>query len=125
MSRGFHRAMGQAGNARGRANEERLLASLLRLGPTLPWFVSARAGTPEEDRDGADVVVETKDVGKLFVQAKSSKAQARLFRASHRRLVIGVVVVSDHDERLTDERVRSVLGELRGRIANIRCGSEL
>lgn len=120
MSRGFHRALGHAGNARGRANEERLLASLLRLGPSLPWFVSARAGTPEEDRDGADAVVETNDVGKLFLQAKSSKAQARLFRASRRRLVIGVVVVSDHDERLTDERVRSALGELRAEIANLR-----
>ncbi|MFA6429840.1 MAG: putative dsRNA-binding protein [Patescibacteria group bacterium] len=57
----------------GRENEQRLLDILRQ--PTLPlpaWITGVRAATPEEDRKGIDVVVDTCDVGHIYLQVKSS-----------------------------------------------------
>src|SRR3989344_8447271 len=36
------------------------------------WYVSSRLSTPEENYRGIDIVVETNDLGRFFIQVKSS-----------------------------------------------------
>jgi hypothetical protein len=71
------RVLGKIGSERGRANEHHVLEACL-LASRPAWMVSARAGTRAEDHDGIDVVVES-DVGKLYVQVKSSRTGKAAF----------------------------------------------
>jgi len=77
------RVLGKIGNERGRANEHHVLEACLL--PSRPaWMTGARAGTRVEDHAGIDVVVES-DVGKPYVQVKSSRTgKAALFRRGSR-----------------------------------------
>jgi len=89
------RILGQIAVERGRSSEQRLLeACQLDKRPT--WMLSARAGTRDEDARGIDVVLDT-DVGKLYVQVKSSKTGGRHFKERKRSARIAVVVVRVDD----------------------------
>jgi hypothetical protein len=43
----------------------------------LPWLLGARLATRDEDCSGIDLVLETADVGQLYLQVKSSRRYAR------------------------------------------------
>ena len=72
-------------------------------------MTSARAATRAEDHDGIDVVVES-DVGKLFVQVKSSRTGKAAFAERRRRAHVAVVVVKSGDT--LEEILRRVVGAL-------------
>lgn len=66
---------------RGDAAERRVLAALTR--PDRPaWIVKVRRARRGENRSGVDVVVDT-DVGRVFLQVKSSVAGAQKWRRDH------------------------------------------
>jgi hypothetical protein len=100
--------LGKLGNERGHANERHVLDACLL--PTRPaWMTSARAGIRAEDHDGIDVVVES-DVGKLFVQVKSSRTGKVAFAERRRRAHVAVVVVKSGDA--LEEILRRIVGAL-------------
>ena len=100
--------LGKLGSERGRANEHHALEACLL--PTRPaWMTSARAATRAEDHDGIDVVVES-DVGKLFVQVKSSRTGKAAFAERRRRAHVAVVVVKSGDT--LEEILRRAVGAL-------------
>lgn len=104
--------LGNVANERGKKNEDRALeACLSERRPA--WMQSARASTHEEDASGIDVVVES-DVGKLFVQVKSSRRGKAEFGSHRRRALIGIIVVSAADDaaRLL-AKVTGALGPIR------------
>jgi hypothetical protein len=70
------------GNATGKRNERRTLDAILALRASNPALVGARMATKEEDTQGVDIVVETA-FGTMFVQVKSNKADARLWRKKY------------------------------------------
>jgi hypothetical protein len=106
--RNVARVLGKIGNERGRANENHVLEACLLPGRPA-WITSARAATRTEDHDGIDVVVES-DVGKLFVQVKSSRRGKAAFVERRRRSHVVVVVVKNGDT--LDEILRRVVGAL-------------
>jgi len=102
------RVLCRLGSERGRANEHHALEACLL--PTRPaWMTSARAATRAEDHDGIDVVVAS-DVGKLFVQVKSSRTGKAAFAARRRRAHVAVVVVKSGDT--LEEILRRAVGAL-------------
>lgn len=101
------KALGHVANLRGKTNETRVLHVISDSTPA--WVEKVRSANPEEDAKGVDVVVYT-DVGKLFLQVKSSKAGIKAYSEKKRRSMIGVVLCH---HRISDERLRkSVYREL-------------
>ena len=90
--REIKRLMGRLALERGRAGERHVLAACT-LAARPAWMRRVRAATRDEDRHGIDVVIES-DVGKLFVQVKSSLAGKEAFEARRRHARIVVVVVN-------------------------------
>lgn len=72
------------------------------------WVVEIRPGTEVEDHQGIDFVMETKDVGKIFIQVKSSTWQAERFMAKHPRNPHHIILI------VVDDRANSV--DIRRRI---------
>ncbi|HEY1691121.1 MAG TPA: hypothetical protein VGG39_03115 [Polyangiaceae bacterium] len=106
--RNLAQMLGADARRRGKRSERHVLQALSL--PSRPeWMRSVRPATKEEDRAGIDVVVES-DVGKLFVQVKSSQGGKARFEAKRRSARIAVVVakVTDTPEGL----LRKVVGEL-------------
>lgn len=100
--------LGAIGKKRGKTNE-RLVLDALALPSRPAWIASVRKATQEEDHAGIDVVVES-DVGKLFVQVKSSRRGKQEFEERRRTVRVVVVVVKAND---TEEGLlRKVVGEL-------------
>lgn len=112
--RNVHVILGKIAHQRGRTSEQRVLEACQL--PARPgWMKSARAATRTEDHDGIDVVVES-DVGKLFVQVKSSRRGKADFEEKRRRARVAVVVVGAGDA--AEKVLRKVVGEL----AKVRAG---
>lgn len=113
-----YKALGHAANQRGATNENRVLSVLEEDQP--PWLISVRSATNEEDSKGVDIVVDT-DVGKLFLQVKSSKTGVAKHKSKRRQSMIGVVRCS---HRVSDARLRArahgVLRSLRKQVLKIR-----
>lgn len=113
-----HKALGRAANQRGETNEIRVLNVLQTEQPA--WMFSARAATEDEDSKGVDIVVDT-DVGKLFLQVKSSRTGVAKHKSKRRASMIGVVRchhrVSDAQLRV---RTHGVLISLRKQVLTIR-----
>lgn len=63
--------IGKIGNQRGLRNEQRFFKAIANFPEKPRWWLDVREKTPEEDQKGIDAVVTT-DVGKLFLQIKSS-----------------------------------------------------
>ncbi len=112
--RNVHAILGKIANQRGRTSEQRVLEAC-QLPGRPGWMKSARAATRAEDHDGIDVVVES-DVGKLFVQVKSSLRGKADFEERRRRARVAVVVVGAGDA--AEKVLRKVVGEL----AKVRAG---
>lgn len=106
--RNLAQILGKDARKRGRTNEARVLEALA-LATRPDWMHAIRAATKAEDHAGIDVVVES-DVGKLFVQVKSSRRGKSAFLERRRtaRVAIVVVQVTDSPEAL----LRKVIGEL-------------
>jgi len=83
-----------------------------------PWILGARRPTSSQDKyEGIDAIIETSDVGPLFVQIKSSKAGEEHFmngRHHQRNKSIIVVVIERLD---TPEQIRA---KARKSLSNIR-----
>ena len=95
---------------RGEDHEEKVLRVFAERTPDVPeWFRSIRKGTMKQDfNKGIDFVIET-DVGKIFLQVKSSRHFAKEFRrgqAEGRYSGYIAVVVLD-DDSITDQQVRA------------------
>ena len=102
------RILGGLAHERGKSNEARVLEACLL--PTRPaWMKSARRATTAEDHDGIDVVVES-DLGKLYVQVKSSRRGQAEFQKKKRR--IRVVVVRPSPADTPEQILRRVFGPL-------------
>ncbi len=69
-------------NATGKLRESRTPEMILSMRASDPAIVSARKATKHEDANGVDIVVETV-FGTMFVQVKSDKANARLWRKKY------------------------------------------
>jgi hypothetical protein len=106
------RLVGKLAAERGRARERHVLAACA-LGVRPAWMRSARAATRREDHRGIDVVIES-DVGKLFVQVKSSIAGKAKFEGRRRSARIVVVVVDAGDS------LEAVLGMVVGGVGEVR-----
>jgi hypothetical protein len=106
------RILGQIGSDRGRVNERKVLEACSLPGRPA-WMTSARAATKAEDHEGIDIVVES-DVGKLFVQVKSSRRGKAKFQERRRRAQVAVVVVKAGDmPGVILQRVVGALGPVR------------
>jgi hypothetical protein len=99
-------------NATGKLRELRTLEMVLSMRTSDPAIVSARKATKEEDANGIDIVVET-IFGSVFVQVKSDKANARLWRKKY-AATIGpktVLVRWDGDRIVAPADLREALRE--------------
>lgn len=83
---------GHAANLKGRLAEERALAAAFIACEKESWLYVARAATRTEDADGIDIVVYS-EVGKLFLQVKSSHYGARRFRYKRPSAKVMVVII--------------------------------
>ena len=103
---------GRIATERGRANEKRALdACVLPARPA--WMQSVRMASREEDRDGIDLVIDS-DVGKLYVQVKSSRGGKMAFLQRRRRARVAVVVVSATDSpEAIQRRIVGEVGKIR------------
>ena len=108
LIRRARRVLGELARERGRASEARVLRACRRKDRP-DWMRAARAATSEEDRHGIDVVVES-DVGKLYVQVKSSAVGKVAFQDRRPRARIAVVVVRSRDSN--EDLLRQIVGEL-------------
>jgi hypothetical protein len=106
--RPVRRILGKIGSERGRGNEKRVLDAC-KLTERPSWMLAARRATPAEDHAGIDVVIES-DVGKLYVQVKSSRGGKAAFGARRRSARIAVVVARSGDSQ--SALLRKVVGEL-------------
>lgn len=115
----------------GRNTEDRFFTAMsTAVSAGMPkWFVCVRRASLKEDtREGKDAVVETTDVGKLFLQIKSSEAGAANFRngrhCRHHQF-IGIIVIQKLD---TPEdiraKTRTILAQLRQDILKNRNNTE-
>lgn len=80
----------KVGLVRGARHEDRALEALRTYG--VPWIKSVRHADDSEERRGIDIVVET-DVGKIFVQVKSSRRGLAGHREKHGRSRTRILVV--------------------------------
>lgn len=119
------RKNGRTGTKRGKENERRLVASFEQYQGTLPsWFFAIYPATQEEDESGADAVIDTQDVGRLYLQVKSSQSGVRKFYKRRRKKMIGVIVISD--KQSNDDIVHvalSILESLRAKLLERRTAS--
>ncbi len=84
---------------RGHEHERRVEDSFKESVDVPNWFHSIRKSTIDEDHRGIDFIVETKDMGPIFLQIKSSKTGAKNFIKKYgaRAKTIALVVIRDAD----------------------------
>ena len=119
------RMKGKEGNRLGQEREKKVVEILSRE-DKLNWITSVYRGTKEDDANGIDVIVETVDVGKLFLQIKSSHKEARLFKRKYEKRdlettpSVAVINVNENDktEQLIHEHLRCLLKRMRSDIIN-------
>lgn len=122
------RIIGNFGNERGRRTENKFFEAMRApfAEEMFEWVSAVHRASAKEDRKGIDAVICT-DVGKLFIQIKSSETGATEFRNGQhcRHRMIGVIIIRDHhtpeDIR---KRAKSILMELRQNIISVRGNAE-
>lgn len=113
------RELSRLASERGRTHEHRVEESFKSLVGTPNWFRSISKSTQEQDRRGIDFIVETADMGSLYVQVKSSKTGKNEFkkRQGARANKIAIVIIRDTDDHARIRaKVISSLMELRKRL---------
>jgi hypothetical protein len=119
--RNIAQILGKDAKKRGGTSEARVIEALAL--PARPaWMRAARKATRSEDHAGIDVVIES-DVGKLYVQVKSSRGGKAAFLERRRsaRIAIVVVHVTDSPETLL-RKVVGELGQIRAEYLKVRQG---
>ncbi|MFA6446079.1 MAG: hypothetical protein WCW14_02400 [Candidatus Paceibacterota bacterium] len=113
----------------GHGKEERALRILLELQSDralrLEWIASARLSTEDEDHQGIDIVVETIDIGKLFVQIKGSQKGRQKFLRLHgrsTRSICLVVIPHGSPESVWKSKIYYGLIRERSKIIDLRSG---
>ena len=111
---------GRRGNEKGLRAELRTI-NLLQTHLDLAWVRHIRKATKREDGRGIDVIVETFDIGPLYIQVKSSHRCAFDFLKRKRKAQVTIVVVNDKhtDDVLRKELKQKVCG-LRHHILTVR-----
>jgi hypothetical protein len=113
------------GNVSGKRRELATMERIVALKPLLSWILDVRLATKEEDAKGIDIVLTTAH-GKLFVQVKSGKAQAREWRKKY-GTTIGVralLVRWEGDRIAAPTNLAGALQTLYSRVANCNKGGE-
>ncbi|MEI6528285.1 MAG: hypothetical protein WCO10_01265 [bacterium] len=111
------RRLGHVELAKGKKAEERTFEAILKFAYGLDWFKTVRFATKEEDTRGIDLVVETRDIGSLYVQVKSSWVAATRFKNHHPRMVVAVLVIHFYEyEEVVWKKVLPKLLEVRQEI---------
>ncbi len=122
------RALKEIGDERGRKAEEKffqaMVTSSLKEMPRWLFYVY-RASAREDKKEGKDAIVVTEDVGKIFIQIKSSAMGVMRFRKGrhyHRRnKFLGILVIHERDT-LEDVRAKTkvLISKIRQKILNKR-----
>lgn len=89
-----HRRFKTVSNNKGRETERRFFEAMREFRNKRPeWLLSIRRGTQKEDAQGIDGVAST-DIGKIFIQIKSSEVGAQKFiKGPHFRRNKHIVIV--------------------------------
>lgn len=115
-----HKTNGHRANEKGRLAEQRCLESVNELRVKSPWIYGARLANLKEDARGIDVVVET-DLGKLYLQVKSSHYGAHKFRRKRPKAkAIVIIIPADMTDQKLQNTVAVRLGCLRKYIKKLR-----
>ena len=118
----------KVGRDRGKDKEDRFLKLFRssRVPPGFPdWFHGICRVSQEEDCRGIDAIAFTDDVGKIFLQIKSSKAGVEKFKKQQekyrkREWIFPIIVRdSDSDAKIL-EKTRHALSQARIKILNHR-----
>lgn len=80
-----------------------------------PWVARIRLGTPEEDAQGKDVVVETTDLGDFPVQVKSSRKYLKRHFKKYPDVPVLVIYPTHTEEEVRKELARLIKKERRKR----------
>jgi hypothetical protein len=113
------------GNVSGKRRELDTMERIVALKPKLPWILDVRLATDEEDRRGIDIVIATTHVD-VFVQVKSGKVQARLWRKKY-GTTIGVralLVRWEGDRIAAPANMASALQAIYSRMASCDMGGK-
>lgn len=120
------------GKERGRNSEDRFFEvfSCGRIPPNFPpWFSGVQRPTNEQDRRRRiDVIAFTKDVGKIYLQLKSSKSGVKKFEEQQRRnpkpeWVFPLIIRPTDSNDEVEIKTRRVLSQARQTILNHRSRS--
>lgn len=104
----LHQTIRELGEERGRRSEDLVFEAFAERPPDAPaWFKCLRRPTLEQDRfQQIDVIVETLDLGEIYIQVKSSLTGLRKFEQQwHPANVRGIVISLDQD----DARIRALV----------------
>lgn len=112
------------GNKKGRRTEDRFFEAMevSFVKKMLVWVFDVCRASQKEDAKGIDAVIAT-DVGKLFIQIKSSEAGAIKFRNGRNcrhRMIRVIIIREDHSLLEIREKAKNILIELRQSILNLR-----
>lgn len=109
----INKIFGKVGQERGRESEALLDEALNRAidAEAVPeWLVGYSPGTKKDDKNGIDGWVETSDVGKIWLQVKSSRKAAEQSREKHPKIPVVIIRLGDSEKKI----VNTVIGEIGG-----------
>jgi hypothetical protein len=102
---------------KGAEAEKRSLQAIFSHLHELPWIIYPRRATESEDQGGVDIVVYTRDIGKIFVQIKSSYKNAEKFYRKHPdKLVAMIIIKEEYSNEKVWQAVKAELIEFRRKI---------
>lgn len=117
----FNKAFGSMVNQVGFNAEMRALDASIYYLHELQWVASVRLSNKTEDNRGIDLVFETKNIGDIFLQIKSSYMGAKKFTEKRRSSLIKVVIIKHYENREDIwSKVKTAVLELRQEILKIR-----
>ena len=122
LERISNHALGSFRNAIGKEREKAALNALrYNQDGFLPeWILAVALGTREEDRAGIDIVIHT-DIGKMFLQIKSSRRQVEKFLSKHRKgNIVPFIVDQISDVLVLRGKLVACLENERSRILKLR-----
>jgi hypothetical protein len=116
------KSVGKAKAAHGRCNE-RLAYNSFALAETLPsWFKDHREATKEEDEQGIDLVINSHDLGPLYIQIKSSRRGEIKFldKGRRSRLIEVIVIRANETKKMVLEKILEACEKIRTQILERR-----
>jgi hypothetical protein len=106
---------------KGETAEKRSLLAITSNCHELPWIDRARTATRSEDLRGTDIVIYTKDIGKLYVQIKSSMRGADKYRQKYPGRIIAIIIIrEEYSDDVVWGEVRKAIVALRNNLLNKR-----